>query len=119
MELRRPAIEHGTTSTGRWLRDRRFQLAALIALVEGALVVVDVIPGWVAVLGAVAVIAFYLFAGRNLGSDAARQASWVAALSQVFVALVPVLVFVATAVAFAALAILAIVAVLALARDRR
>ena len=119
MELRRPAIEHRTSNLGRWLRERRLQLGVVIALVEGLLIVFDVIPGLLAALVAILVIVFYLAVGRNLDSDALRQASWIGALSQVFVAFVPVLLFVAAALALVALAILAVIAVFALLADRR
>lgn len=112
-------LEHGTTRPGRWLRGRRFWIALTIAALEGVLVVADVIPGWVALLVAVAVIALYLLAGRRARIDAVRQLSWVAAASQVCVALVPVLVAVAAALALVAVAVIAVVAVLVLVADRR
>ena len=114
-----PAIEHGGTATGRWLRERRLKIALGIAVVEGILVVVGVIPSWVAIVVGLAVVAFWFFVGHNLPSDAARQASWTAALSQVFMALVPLLAFVLTALAVVALVAIALVALVALLADRR
>lgn len=114
-----PAIEHGSTRPGRWLRERRVRIALLIALVEGVLVLVGVIPSWAALLVGAAVVAFYFFVARNFRNDAAREASWTAALSQVFMALVPVLAFVLTAVAVIVLVLIAVVALLALLADRR
>ena len=64
-------------------------------------------------------LAFYVFVGRDLRRDAPRQAAWIAAASQVFVALVPVLVFVVGAVALIAVGLLAAVAIVALLADRR
>ena len=119
MELRQPALEHGTTRSGRWLHAHRVRVALWIAVVEGVLVVFDVISGWAALGSAAAVVAFYLLVGRNLASRVARDASWTAAVSQVFAALVPVLVVVVGAVAVFALAILAVVALAALLADRR
>lgn len=116
MEL---TIDHGTSRTGRWLRERRVRVALLIAVVEGVLVVVDVIANWVALVIAGAVLAFYVFVGRELRSDTGRQVSWVAAMSQVFVALVPVLAIVLSVFAIIALAVLAAIALLALLADRR
>ena len=113
------AIEHGTTRPGRWLRAHRLWIALWIAALEGVLVVVDVVPGWAALVVAVAVIALYLLVGRAVRSDAVRQGSWIAAASQVFVALVPVLVAVAAALALVAVAVIAVVAVVALLADRR
>ena len=114
-----PVVEHGTTRAGRWLRDRRLKIALVIALVEAVLVVVDVLSGWLALGLAAAILALYVFVGRNATSDAVRQASWIAALSQVLVALVPVLVIVVGTIALVAVALLAIVALFALLADRR
>jgi hypothetical protein len=119
VELRHPALEHGTSRTGRWLRARRVRVALWIAVIEGVLVLFDVIPEWAALVTGAAVIAFYLFIGRELPSDTGRQISWIAALSQVCVALVPVLVFFIGVLAVIALALLAVVALVALFADRR
>lgn len=115
----RAAIEHGSTRTGRWLRENRLRIALWIAVVEGVLVLVDVIPWGIALAIAAALILFWLFIGRELQVDSARQSSWIAAASQVFVVLIPVFVFILKAVAVVALAILAIVALVLLFRDRR
>jgi hypothetical protein len=104
---------------GRWLRAKRLLLALSLAAIEGILVVLDVIPGWVAVVVAVLVIGLYLVAGRSARHDAVRQVSWIGAASQVCVALVPVLVAVAAVFAFIAVAVLALVALVALLADRR
>jgi hypothetical protein len=114
-----PAIEHRSSRGGRWLRARRLKVALWIAVVEGALVVFDVIPGWTALVVGALILGFYVFVGRDLRLDAARQVSWVAAMSQVFVALVPVLLFFVSALAILALAVLALVALIALVADRR
>ncbi len=119
MEWTQPALEHGGSPAGRWLRARRVRLALWIAVAEGVLVVFDALAGWLALLIGAAVIVFYLLVGRNLTSDIGRQASWIAALSQVFVALVPVLLFVVGALALVAVGVLALVALAALFADRR
>jgi hypothetical protein len=113
------AIEHRSSRTGRWLRARRLRLALWIAVAEGLLVIFDVIPGWTALLVGALILAFYLLLGRRLRSDTVRQASWVAAASQVFVALVPVLLFFVGILAVIALAVLAAIALVALLADRR
>ena len=119
MELRQPALEHGTTRPGRVLRQYRLRLALVVAVVEGLFVALDLISGRLALLVAALVIVFYLWLGRNLRSDIARQASWTAALSQVLVAIVPLLVFVVGALALVGVGILAVVALVALLSDRR
>lgn len=112
-------LEHRSTAGGRWLRPRRLRIALGIALVEGLLVVLDVVDWWVAIVFAFAAIGFYLVAGRHLRSYTARQASWVAAAAQALVVLVPVLVVVISWLAIVALAILAVIALVVLFADRR
>ena len=101
------------------MRAHRLRIAIWIAVLEGVLVVFDVISGWVALAVAAAVIAFYVHVGRGLRADVSRQVAWTAALSQMLVALVPVLVFVVGAVALVAVGILAVLGVVALLADRR
>ncbi|MEX2646000.1 MAG: hypothetical protein WD249_07050 [Gaiellaceae bacterium] len=113
------AIEQREGPASRWLRERRLRFALGIALVEGILVVLDVIPEWVAIVVGAAIVAYWWVAGRNHGWQLARQVSWTAAMSQVFMALVPVLAFVLTALAVVALVIIAVVALVALLADRR
>jgi mannose/fructose/N-acetylgalactosamine-specific phosphotransferase system component IID len=96
-------IEHGGTSASRWLRERRLKLALGLALVEGVLVIADVIPNWLAIVVGAAILGYWFVAGRHHRQQLARQVSWTAAMSQVFVALVPI----------------AIVALVALLADRR
>ena len=112
-------VEHGASRGAQWLRERRVKIALVIAAIEGALVVFDVIPWWVALVVAGAVLAFYVWFGRTASWAALRQTSWIAAASQVMVALVPVLVFVIGTLALIAIAILAVVALVLLFRDRR
>ena len=51
-----PVVDPRVSRTGRWLRERRLRLAVWIAVIEGLLVVFDVIPGWFAlVVGAIIV----------------------------------------------------------------
>ena len=119
MELRQPALEHGATRTGRWLRVRRLRIALWIAVAEGLLVVFNVIPNWLALLAVLATLVYYWTVGRTLVSDTGRQASWIAAASQVFVAFVPVLLFILTTLAVIALAVLAAIALVMLFADRR
>ncbi len=119
VELRGPALEHASTRPGRWLRERRTRIALVIAVVEGILVVFGVIPEWIALAVAAAVIVLYLAYGRRVRFDSGRQTAWIAALSQSVVALVPLLLFVLTALAFLAVAVIAVFALIALFADRR
>ena len=119
MVLQGHAIEHGSSRTGRWLREKRIRFAIWFAVAEGVLVAFHVIPWSVAFLVAAIAIAFYVFVGRKLDSDSARQVSWIAAASQVFVVLVPALVLVVTWLAILAVVVLAIVGLVLLFADRR
>jgi Ca2+/Na+ antiporter len=116
----RPAtIEHRSTRLGRRLRDRRLRIALLVALVEGILVLVGSIDWWVVVLLAILGVALYVMAGRTAGREEVRDLSWIFAVSQVAVVLVPTLALVLTAFAVVALVLIAVVALVVLLRDRR
>jgi hypothetical protein len=111
-------IEHRTSRGGRWLRTKRTRVALWIAVVEGLLVAVHVIP-WVAgILAAVLVVVLAFWVLRNIRSDTVHQLAWIAGVSQALVALVPVLVFVIGTLALIAVAILALAALAALFADR-
>ena len=120
VELGRGAvIEHGQTRPGRWLRVRRLRIALAIAVIEGLLVVLDVVPWWGALVVAALALGFYLLLARNARSDVIRQAGWVAAASQTAVVLVPILVLIVGTVALVAVGVLAVVALVFLFADRR
>ena len=89
-----------------------------VAVAEGILVAFHVIAWWLAVVIAAIVIAFYLWARRDVRSDTVRQLSWIAAASQALVVLVPILVTIVGAVAFVAVGVLAVVALVLLFSDR-
>ena len=112
-------IEHGSTRFGRQLRENRLKAALVVAVVEGLLVLFDVIDWWVVVLLAILAVVLYVWRGRAARREELREASWIFAVSQVAVVLVPALVLVATALAVFALVLLAVVALVVLLRDRR
>jgi hypothetical protein len=116
---REPVLEHGTTRSGRWLRENRIRFALAVAVSEGVLVAFEVINGWVALLVAMLLLLFYFSYGRKLRWDWAREASWIAATSQAFVALVPVLVIIVGTLALIGVAVIAAVALVLLFSDRR
>ncbi len=89
-----------------------------VAFVEGILVVFDVIPRWVAIGIAVAVIAVYFLRGRAVRNPSVRQSIWAVTLSQAVVLLVPILTWVLTAAAIVIVAIIGIVILAALIVDR-
>ena len=116
---RESVLEHGTSRPGRWLRENRVRFALAIAVTEGVLVAVDLIDWLPALLIALLLMLFYFAYGRKLRWDWAREASWVAATSQAFVALVPVLVIIVGTLALIGVAIIAAVALVLLFADRR
>lgn len=111
-------IEHGGTPFSRRLRENRLKIALLVALVEGVLVLLGEIDWWVVVLLAIGAIVLYATRGRTSGRDDVRQVTWIAAVSQVAVVLVPTLALVLTAFAVVALVLLAVIALVVLLRDR-
>jgi hypothetical protein len=114
-----PAIEHGTTRTGRWLRQYRTRIALGIAIVEAILLVSGGVSRWGALLLAALIIVGYFAIRPRLSSPLARDLAWIAAVSQALVALVPILVILVGTLALIAVGILAIVALIVLFGDRR
>lgn len=112
-------IEHDSTRLGRRLRESRLRIALLLALVEGVLVLVGAIEWWVVVLLAIGAVVVYVSRGRSARREELRETSWIFAVSQVAVVLVPALALVLTAFAVVALVLLAVVALVVLLRDRR
>jgi hypothetical protein len=112
------AIEHGTTRTGRWLRDRRMRITLWIAAAEGLLYLFHVLNWWAAVALALIAVGFWWYVGRTNRSDALRQASWIFAASQLLVLCVPLALALVKAVAIAVIAILAVVALFYLFKER-
>jgi hypothetical protein len=112
-------LEHRESRFARRLRRRRLQVALAIAAVEGILVLAGVIPWWLVIALAVAAVAGYVRLGRDHGSPTLRAASWVAAVSQLVVVLVPAAVVVIGLLAIVIVVLLAVGALAALLLDRR
>jgi hypothetical protein len=112
------AIEHGSSRAGRWLRERRLRFTLWLAAIEGLLYVFHVLHWWAAVALAVIAVAFWWYAGRRNRSDVVRQVSWLFAVSQLLVLLVPVVLTIAKWVAIGVISILAIAALFVLFRER-
>ena len=111
-------VEHGSTPLGRWLRARRLRIAAWIAVGEGVLVLIHAVPRLLAIVLAAAIVLFYFAFGRQLRADSLRQVSWIGAMSQALVVLVPILAALIWGVALIALAVLAVLALVVLLQDR-
>ena len=88
-----PVIDHDATPKGGgWLQNRRLKIALLLAVVEGLLVAVGVLEAWVAIILAILVLVVYFGWARERARPALRDASWVVAVWQSIVLLVPILV---------------------------
>ena len=103
---------------GDYLRQHRIRLALWIAVVEGLLTIVHLLPHLALYILAIAAIAFWAAAGRNYKSNFARQLSWIFAASQALAVLVPIVWFVAKWVAIIAIALLAVAALVFLFMER-
>jgi heme O synthase-like polyprenyltransferase len=106
------AIEHGSSRTSRWLRERRIRITLWIAAIEGLLYLFGVLHWWAAVALAAIAVLFWWFAGRAHRSDTLRQASWVFAASQLLVLCVPIAFGIVKALAIGIVALLAIAALI-------
>jgi hypothetical protein len=114
-----PAIVEHRRIQGSFLRRNRLRIALAVALVEAVLVLVGALPWWGVLVLAAAGLALYLVVGRDSRRADVRDATWIAAVSQLTVVLVPVLAALVSALALVALVLLAAVALVALLRDRR
>ena len=114
-----PTIEHRQGRFGPALRERRVHVILWIVLIEGILVLLGAVPWWSVLLLAVAAFGVYMFFGRENRSPLVREASWIAAVSQLVVVLVPVLAVVLTTLAVVALVIVAVGVLALLLLDRR
>ena len=100
------------------LRQNRIKIALWIAVAEGILVLIGVIPHWLVYALAAVAISFWAFAGRNYKSASGRNLSWIFAASQAACVLVPIVWFLAKTAAIVAIAIIAVVALVYLFTER-
>jgi hypothetical protein len=117
--IEQPALEHGSTRGGRWLRRYRLRIAFWVAVAEAILLIVGAINRWgVLVLAALVVVLYFAFASR-LRPGVPRDVAWIAAVSQALVATVPILVILVGTLALIAVGVLAVFALIVLFTDRR
>jgi hypothetical protein len=114
--MENPAVP--SQGPGHFLESRRLRIALGIAVVEGLLVVANVIPEWAVFVVAVGAGIYWWMSGRHSSSPMVRQGSWILAASQVFLVLVPLFFIFFKTVAYVALAVLAIVALVFLFTER-
>ncbi len=112
------AIEHGSTRAGRWLRERRLRITLAISAVEGLLYLVHALSWWIVVLLAAVALLLWAYGGRSSRSDAVRHVTWIFAVSQVLVLLVPLAFWVLKAIAIGVVVLLAIAALVVLLTRR-
>ena len=115
----RAALPHGTSRTGRWLRQHRFRIALWIAVVETVLVAfTEDFSKWTVIGLAIVFVALYLLWG-NERRDTLRQASWIAAASQALAVLAVLGAFIIGAFVLVIAAIFAVLALALIFADRR
>ena len=87
------AIDHDSSRTGRWLRQRRLRTALWIAVIEAVLAAFthDVSRLTIVVLAAIFVPIYFIW-GRDQG-DTIRQITWIAAASQALAVVALVVLF--------------------------
>ncbi|MGL6280632.1 MAG: hypothetical protein ACRC50_13895 [Gaiella sp.] len=112
-------VEHRSSPLGRRARRNRVWIALAIAAGEGLLVLLGAISWWVVALAAVAAVGLYVLRLRDHGNADVRTASWIAAVSQLLVVLVPVVAGLALALALVVVVLLAVGMLAALLLDRR
>jgi hypothetical protein len=106
-----PVIEHRQSASSRWLRERRFRIALLIAFVESLLVVTSSL-GWFWVVGAAVIAVMLYLLGKRTTSSTVHEVTWILAASQLISVIVPVLW---EAVKFLAILVLVLLALFFLA----
>lgn len=112
-------VEHRESQFSRRLRRRRLQVAVAIAVVEAVLVAAGILPWWLIVAAAAGSVALYIWLGRDHASPGVRNATWLAAVSQLMVVLVPIGIVFIGVLAIVLIAVFAVVALAALLLDRR
>ena len=112
-------IEQGHSRLGAVLRTNRLRLVLGILLVEGLLVLFGVIPWWAVLVLAAGALALYFGVGRESRHQALREGTWIGAVSQLAVVLVPAVALVVTTLFVIAIVVAAVVALVLLLRDRR
>jgi hypothetical protein len=113
------AAERHTSSTGRWLYQRRLKIALGIAVLEGILVALEKdFTRWTLIIISAPIIAFYLFAGRSLESDSGRQLAWIAAAAQAFAVILTIVALVIGAFVLIIAGVFAAIALILLFGER-
>jgi hypothetical protein len=86
-------VEHGSTRTGRWLKERRIRIVLWIAVLECIFLAFSDLTRWGVLALAVPVLLIYVLWGRHAKSDTAYQISWIAGASQALAVVVLIPIF--------------------------
>jgi hypothetical protein len=113
-----PAVEHRSSRTSRWLRERRLRAALFVGLLESLFVVFGDLRWFWVVAAALAAGAFYVFVARNARSATLREIGWTASASQLIALVVPILWELVKVLAVVVLVLMAAVLLALLVRDR-
>jgi hypothetical protein len=117
-ELR--AVDHDTSSLGRWLRVHRLRFALWIAVLEAVLAAfTHDVSRWTIVALAAIFVPIYLLWGRHRHNDVLLQVSWIAAASQALAVVAAVFASAIGAFVLILAAVFAAVALLLIFADRR
>jgi hypothetical protein len=112
-------IEHRRSRIGSALRESRLRLVLAIVIVEGLLVLFGAIPWWTVLVLAAGALALYVGIGRENKHQALHEGTWIAAVSQLAVVLVPAVALVLTTLFLIVLVVAAVGALALLLLDRR
>jgi hypothetical protein len=112
------ALEHGSSRSGRWLRERRLRVTLWITALEGLLYLVHVLHWWEAVVLAAIAVGIWWTGGRSSRSDFFREASWIFAASQLLVLCVPIALTIFKWIAIGVVSILAVIGLFLLFRRK-
>jgi len=118
-------VEHGSSRTARWLRRKRLNVAAWLALFEALLMVIGVYARTFAlIIGALVIGAYFLTYYRDQNARRSRSGIghdllWIAAVAQAAVILVALLLIILKAIAIVAVGLIAALALFVLLTDRR
>jgi hypothetical protein len=110
--------EKPASKPATYLRTNRLKLSAWIGAIEGALVLLGVIPHLAVYVLAIAALAFWVLSARNYKSSTARQLTWIFAASQLLAVLVPIVLHVAKWIAVLAIGAIAVFGLIFLFSER-
>lgn len=112
-------IQHGESRSSRRLRRSRLRIALAVAALEGILVLAGAIPWWAVLVLAAGGLAVHAAVGREHANATVRSVTWIVAVSQLLVVLVPVATAILVALAVVVLVLFVVAALAALLLDRR